>query len=130
MSRSSAGGAAVAGGIRHEARCLAWAAAYMLAEEPLPSWAMGRRVTAVGAQTERAVDDIAILTDADGWVPVQAKKGMRLDRAERSAIADALGQFIDLDAEGVPAGRADPNRLRALDPERDRVLILTDESAP
>jgi hypothetical protein len=33
-----------------------------------------------GRPTERAVDDIAIVTDADEWVLVQAKKGMQLEK--------------------------------------------------
>jgi hypothetical protein len=41
MGRSSAGGTRTAGGVGHEGRCLAWAAAYMLAEEPLLRWASG-----------------------------------------------------------------------------------------
>jgi hypothetical protein len=72
MTGSSAGGAAAAGGIGHEARCLAWMAAYMLAEVALPPWASGRRVVAVGGQTGRAVDDVGLVTDADGWVMIQA----------------------------------------------------------
>lgn len=53
MTQSSAGGSGAAGGVGHEGRCLAWAAAYMLAEAPLPTWASGQRVVAVGGQTNR-----------------------------------------------------------------------------
>ena len=55
---------------------MAWAAAYMLAEVPLPVWASGRRVAAVGGQTDRPVDDVGLITDDDGWVTIQAKKGL------------------------------------------------------
>ena len=80
MGRSSAGGTRTAGGVGHEGRCLAWAAAYMLAEDPLPRWASGRRVVAVGGQTNRPVDDVGLVTDEGGWVTIQAKKGMRVDQ--------------------------------------------------
>jgi hypothetical protein len=130
MSRSSAGGAASAGGGGHEARCLAWAAAYMLAEDPLPPWAGGRKVIAVGAQTERAVDDVGVVTDDGGWVAVQAKKGMQVAESNTSPLAEALRQLVDIAALGVPDGPSRLNMLRQLDSARDRVLILTDESAP
>ena len=81
MGRSSAGGTRTAGGVGHEGRCLAWAAAYMLTEEPLPRWASGRRVAGVGGQTNRPVDDVGLVTDEGGWVTIQAKKGMRVDQA-------------------------------------------------
>jgi len=48
----------------------------MLAEVPLPVWASGRRVAAVGGQTDRPVDDVGLITDDDGWVTIQAKKGL------------------------------------------------------
>jgi hypothetical protein len=90
MGRSAAGGTRTAGGVGHEGRCLAWAAAYMLAEEPLPRWASGRRVTAVGGQTNRPVDDIALLTDNGGWVTIQAKKGIRVDRRAGGGLGEAV----------------------------------------
>jgi hypothetical protein len=62
-NRGSAGGAAAAGGVGHEGRVLAWAAAHMLAETSLPTWASGGLVRAVGGQTNRPVDDLAIVTN-------------------------------------------------------------------
>lgn len=129
MNESSAGGSATAGGVRHEGACLAWAGAYMLAEQPLPAWATGRRVVAVGAQTSRPVDDVALVTDAGGWITIQAKKGLNLGAAESSALGEALAQLVKIFRAGVPnaAGAAG---LRPIDPARDRVLVLTDVSAP
>ncbi len=129
MRRSSAGGAAAAGGVGHEGRCLAWAAAYMLAEVPLPTWASGRRVMAVGGQTGRPVDDVGLVTDDDGWVTIQAKKGLQVGEAEGSALAEALRQLVEIHAEGVPDRPPWTERLRSIDPDRDLVLVLTDESA-
>jgi hypothetical protein len=49
----------------------------MLAEEPLPEFALGRHVVVIGAQTERSVDDVAFFTDEDGWVMLQGEEGAR-----------------------------------------------------
>ncbi|MFB4285558.1 hypothetical protein ACBJ59_60600 [Nonomuraea sp. MTCD27] len=102
----------------------------MLAEEPLPSWAGGHRVVAIGGQTERPVDDVGIITDVDGWVTVQAKKAMDLAKAASSALAEALEQVVDIATIGVPDSPSRLDQLRPLDPARDRVLILTDDAAP
>ena len=99
----------------------------MLAEEPLPRWASGRRVVAVGGQTNRPVDDIALVTDEGGWVTIQAKKGMRVDRRAGGGLGEATGQLVDIDEVGVPEGPS--GILRPLDPGRDLVLILSDDSA-
>jgi hypothetical protein len=128
MGRSSAGGTRTAGGVGHEGRCLAWAAAYMLTEDPLPRWASGRRVVAVGGQTNRPVDDVGLVTDEGGWVTIQAKKGMRVEQRPGGGLGEALRQLVEIDEVGVPdrttAG------LRPLESDRDLVLILSDDSAP
>jgi hypothetical protein len=130
MTESSAGGSAAAGGVGHEGRCLAWFAAHMLVEVPLPLWASGRLVRAVGGQTNRPVDDVGLITDNDGWVTVQAKKGLRIAEAESSPLAEALSQLVDIQLKGVPDSPPLTESLREIDAERDLVLVLTDESAP
>ena len=129
MTRSSAGGSAAAGGVGHEGWCLAWVAAHMLVEASLPAWASGHRVVAVGGQTPRAVDDIGFITDRGGWGMVQAKKGLKnLRKGNTSALAEALDQLVAVEALGVPE---DPpsERFRALDPDVDAVLVLSDHTA-
>jgi hypothetical protein len=111
----------------HQARCFAWAAAYLLTEERLPDFALGRRIKMIGAQTERSVDDLAILTDEDGWILLQAKKGLRLTSSPGGDLAAALGQAVELAQVGLPIG---PDCERPVDPERDRVLIVSDETCP
>jgi hypothetical protein len=127
MGRSSAGGTRTAGGVGHEGRCLAWAAAYMLTEEPLPRWASGRRVAGVGGQTNRPVDDVGLVTDEGGWVTIQAKKGMRVDTRPGGGLGEAVRQLVEIDEAGVPEGPS--GILRPLEPGRDLVLILSDDSA-
>lgn len=130
MTRSSAGGTGAAGGVGHEGRCLAWVAVYMLAEESLPEWASGRRVMAIGGQTERPVDDIGFVTDDDGWIMIQAKKRLKIESANSSALAEAMQQLVDVNEVGVPDGPVRLNELRPLNSAIDRVLVLTDHSAP
>jgi len=101
----------------------------MLAEAALPGWASGRRVVAVGGQTGRAVDDVGLVTDDDGWVMVQAKKGLQVGEAEGSALAEALRQLVEVHAEGVPDRPPWTERVRSLEAGRDLVLVLTDPSA-
>ena len=127
MTRSSAGGAAAAGGVGHEDRCLAWAAAHMLAEVALPEGASGRRVLAIGGQTGRAVDDIGFVTDDEAWVMIQAKKCLTLATTATGRLAEALSQLIEVDALGVPDGPPLSDRSRPLDPERavrDLISVL------
>src|SRR6266446_1158046 len=127
MGHSSAGGTRTAGGVGHEGRCVAWAAAYMLTEELLPRWASGRRVAGVGGQTNRPVDDVGLVTDEGGWVTIQAKKGMRVDKRPGGGLGEAVRQLVYIDAAGVPEGPS--GILRPLEPDRDLVLILSDDSA-
>jgi hypothetical protein len=101
----------------------------MLAEVPLPAWASGRRVVAVGGQTGRPVDDVGLVTDDDGWVMIQAKKGLQVGEAESSALAEALRQVVEIHAEGVPDRPPWTERVRSIDADRDLVLVLTDQSA-
>ncbi len=130
MTRSSTGGLGPARGVAHESKCLAWAAVYMLAEKPLPRWAGGHRVVAVGGQTKRPVDDGGLLTDIDGWVMVQAKKGLGLGEAPDSALGKALQQLVAVDLTGVPGRPPAQDEARDCDPGRDLIMILTDGSSP
>jgi len=129
VSGNSSGGMGAARGEGHQARCAAWAAAYLLTEERLPDFALGRRIRVIGAQTKRSVDDLAILTDEDGWVLIQAKKGLRLTSSPGGALAAALGQAVELARVGLPIGPNSASRKRPVEPKRDRVLIVSDETA-
>jgi hypothetical protein len=102
----------------------------MLTETALPDWASGRLVVGVGGQTGRPVDDIGGLTDADGWVCVQAKKRLTLSDGRASDLAAALDQLVAFDKEGVPDRPPRVDEFRPLNPDVDRVLILTNEEAP
>jgi hypothetical protein len=84
---------------------------------------------AVGGQTGRPVDDVGLVTDDDGWVTIQAKKGLQIGGAKSSAVAEALRQLVEIHAGGVPDRPPWTERSRDIDPGRDLVLVLTDQSA-
>jgi hypothetical protein len=83
----------------------------------------------LGCQTGRPIDDVGALTDADGWICVQAKKRLRRSDASDSDLAAAVEQLVAIDAEGVPDRPPHQDELRPLDPGMDWVLILTDVEA-
>jgi hypothetical protein len=81
----------------------------------------------VGGQTNRPVDDVGLVTDEGGWVTIQAKKGMRVDKRQGGGLGEAIRQLVEIDKTGVPEGPS--GILRPLEPGRDLVLILSDDSA-
>ncbi|MEU3166912.1 hypothetical protein [Streptosporangium sp. NPDC006930] len=109
---------------------MAWFAAHLLTEDRLPGWASGHRVVGVGSQTARPVDDVGAVTDAGGWLTVQAKKRLQLASAEDGALAEALRQLVDAVIDEVPSSPPNQHLLRSLDWNIDRVLLLGDEQAP
>jgi len=121
VTRSAAGGSGTVGGVRHEGRCLAWAAAHMLVEKALPEWATGRLVSAVGGQSGRPVDG--------GWVCFQAKAGLSFGTTPKSALAAALEQVVAMFDVGVPDHPPNGETLRRLDRHIDRVAVVSDENA-
>lgn len=130
-SRESSGGAGGAGGVDHENRNLAWAASYAAADVPLPiDRTSDLRIEHVGAQTGMKVDDIGIITNRLGFVLLQAKKNLKLETTPDSPLAKALDQVVAQYLDGVPDGSGREGATRPIDPDRDRLIITTDLSAP
>src|SRR5688500_4780554 len=100
MATSSSGGSAAAGGFLFETQVGAMLAAHLLTETRLPAGATrpwprtAGRLTHVGLQTGYPVDDIMAFTDSEGFIAVQAKKGLQLGRSEGSPLAQALDQAV------------------------------------
>jgi len=127
-SRASSGGAAGAAGVGFQNRVFAWAAASLVAEAPLLVPLVNGTAVQVGAQTGYPVDDVAVLTDAGDVAVFQAKVDLNLGAAENSALADALQQAVDQYLNGrVPQAAASD---RAIDADRDAIVLCTDPSAP
>ena len=130
-SRASAGGAGNSGGVANENRNLAWVAAYAAADVPLPvARTSGIRVEHVGGQTGMGVDDVGVITDQRGFVLIQAKKNLGLDKRPGSPLGKALDQVVEQYLTGVPDGSGRQAALRPIDPDRDLLVMTTDPSAP
>jgi hypothetical protein len=129
MSAASAGGAAGASGVGLQNRVFGWAAAAMVAEQPLlrPNLVAGV-VVRVGAQTGHELDDVAVQTDADNYVLYQVKAGLNLGKAEDGPLSKALQQAVKQYLKGsLPVATGGE---RAVDPERDALVLCTDSAAP
>lgn len=132
MSQSPTGGLGPARGTGLESRILAWLGCHMLAHEALPEkWAPGgATVTAIGGQIARPIDDVGAMTSTGGHLLVQSKAHLNLGIAESSPLAKAMRQVVTQCLKGIPADSEDGTRLRDVDPRLDRLLIVTDHSAP
>lgn len=98
-SRSSAGGAAAAGGVDYQGLVGAYMAVRILAESALsPLWDLPETVTFEGlwAEIGAAVDDVLVTTSARGHVFVQAKHTVSMSDRVDSTIGDAFVQFVKL----------------------------------
>ena len=127
-SRASAGGAGGSGGVGQENRNLD---AFAAADVPLPiGRTSGIRAEYVGGQTGMGVDDVGIITDQMGFVLIQSKKSLGLDRQPGSPLAKALDQVVAQYLAGVPDGSGHEGALRPFDPDRDLLVITTNPSAP
>jgi hypothetical protein len=132
VAHSSSGGLGPARGSGLESRVLAWLGCHMLANTALSDkWAPdGATVTAIGGQIARTIDDVGAMTSAGGYVLIQAKGNLGLGETEDCPLAKALRQVIAQYRHRVPADPEDGSRLRDVNPELDRLVIVTDQAAP
>jgi hypothetical protein len=128
-SAASAGGAAGASGVGLQNRVFGWAAAAMLAEQPLPRPNLVAGVVVrVGAQTGHELDDVAVQTVADNYALCQVKVGLNLGKAEDGSLSKALQQAVKQYLKG--SLRVATGGERAVDPDRDALVLCTDSAAP
>jgi hypothetical protein len=99
-------------------RVAAFFAVRVLAETEAPSlWGLpaGATFESIRCETDHPVDDLMVVTSADGLVFGQVKRSVTLSSKASSELAGILDQFV----RQVHAGRSDSGA--ALDPERDRL---------
>lgn len=128
--QGSAGGSATAGGVGFEHRATAWVAAHILAEADASApWELPAEVhlREVLCQAPAYVDDLLVGTSANGWVFIQAKQSLRLEKSARSRVRAALGQLVTqyLAHRDRPGPRP---WERALEATRDRLVLLVDSN--
>jgi hypothetical protein len=118
------GGNATAAGVSFQASVGAVFAVQMLAETQ-----MDRRLGLGGAlpcgirfESEAAVDDCGIETDAGGWIFIQAKTGIGLSDKAESDLRKTAGQIIRL-WHSVSKGRSKRGWDRPLEFAKDRIVL-------
>lgn len=127
-SRSSAGGAAAAGGVDYQGLVGAYVAVRVLAESALsPLWDLPESVTFTGlwAESGASVDDVLVTTSVRGLVFVQAKRTVAMSDRIDSTIGAAFAQFVKLYRESGSVAFPATNEKRALDRGRDRIVLVT-----
>jgi signal recognition particle GTPase len=134
MSKT-AGGAATASGMDYQHRATAWVVVQILAEkEASPPWGLPATTTLdwFRSETEQPVDDLLVVTSADGVIFSQIKHKLSLSQTQGSELASALDQcvrqFIACQSHSHGIRPWD----RPLDPGRDRLVVITgpNSSAP
>ena len=133
LQSGTGGGAAAAAGFSFQDSIGAWAAVDVLAEQAAtPRWGLEPTVfyTEIRCETGLPVDDLLIVTSAEGGVYLQAKRYITLSPGEDSDLASVISQFVRhfLAQRSQMPGRHPWER--PLDPERDRLVLMTDGRAP
>ena len=132
VQSGTSGGADAAGGFFFQAGIAAWAAVSVLAARSVtPSWGLNPTVyfTEVRCETGLPVDDILIITSESGGVYLQAKRGIALQSAPESPLGSTIGQFVKHFLSQRHKGPSESPWERALDPERDRLVLVTSGKA-
>jgi len=121
-----AGGHATHSGISFQDKVAAVIAIYGLAEESLPSMDLpgAATLTSVELETNAPVDDILVGTSAGGFCFINVKKGVGISDDTKSPLGSVLDQFV---RQWIACKAASGIRKweRSLDPEKDRLVLIT-----
>ena len=126
--RTSAGGAATAGGENFHYRVASWVAVHILAEkEATPPWDLptGTLLEWLRCETEQSVDDLMVGATGSGFVFAQIKHTVWLSKAVGSDLASALDQFVRqfIACQAKSTGKQTGDR--PLSPQKDRLILIT-----
>lgn len=119
-----AGGSATTAGVTFQASVGAVFAVQMLAETVMDDrlGLGGAKPCGIRFESEAAVDDCGIETDAGGWIFIQAKTGVTLSGKADSDLRKTAGQMIRL-WHSARRGHGRKGWDRPLDPSKDRLLL-------
>ena len=134
MSKT-AGGAATASGMDYQNRATAWVAVQILAEKKAsPPWSLPATTTLdwFRSETEQPVDDLLVVTSADGVIFSQIKHKLSLSQTQGSELASALDQCVRQFIACQSHSHGKRPWERPLEPGRDRLVVMTgpNSSAP
>lgn len=123
------GGSATTSGTTFQEELTAWFACLVLADTKAPSVAGLPSTTvldSLNAETIQPVDDLKVITSADGQLFVQAKAGKLSCSESDERFVSAIGQFVkQFDSGYTPATSSN----RELDEFRDRLILAVNEQA-
>jgi hypothetical protein len=132
VARATGGGRATQTGTDYQNRSAAWFAVFILAERDvaLPLGLPAQTtLESIWCETTQPVDDLNVRASQGGVIFGQAKHTLNLETGEESDLASTLDQFVrqylaarDRTPGAIPEGRD-------LEPERDRLVILTSPSS-
>jgi hypothetical protein len=119
-----AGGSATTAGVSFQASVGAVFAVHMLAETVMDGrlGLGGAKPSGIRFESEAAVDDCGVETDAGGWIFIQAKTGVTLSSAADSDLRKTAGQMVRL-WHSAKQGRGKNGWDRPLDLAKDRLLL-------
>jgi len=116
------------GGARYQNQVTAWLAAKMLAERPAAPVLARGTLTYVATESGEAVDDVLAGTDQGNFAFVQAKRKLSLSTRDASDLESVVNQAVR-----QIASTAEPDKRpwsRALNPDSDRLLLVTSSDSP
>lgn len=130
--KTSAGGAATAGGMDFQHRVAAWVATHILSEkDAAPLWNLPSDKTLewLRCETEQPVDDLLVGTSDNGYIFIQIKRTLQLSNAAGSGLSSALDQFVRQFLATCNRTTGVLPSERSLDPARDRLVLITSPSS-
>lgn len=120
------GGHATTAGVAFQAQVAALLAADLISERQFDArWRLGStRATLLRFETEAPIDDILVLTNAGGFVFIQAKTSVNLSSGAESPLGKAADQFV---RQWLASKNGDGKRGwdRPLDRLKDRFVLAT-----
>ena len=124
VSTATGGGQATTAGVEFQAQVAALLAAYLISERQLDARLRlgSARAALLRLETEAPIDDILVLTDAGGFVFIQAKTSVNLSSGAESPLGKVADQFV---RQWLASKRGDGKRGwdRPLDRLKDRFVL-------
>jgi uncharacterized protein YidB (DUF937 family) len=123
----SAGGARAAGGLAFQAEVFSWWAAHAV-NDTAPGLGLDPavRIDAVGCETGFPVDDVGVALNGEGFILVQAKRGMRRLDSGAADLRSAVDQLVHAMIDGLHVNGI---AVRPVDETRDRLVIATNHES-
>jgi hypothetical protein len=122
------------GGVTYQSRVAGWVAVRILAEKfAEPSWELPQSsvLDSIRLETDEDVDDLMVITKLADVIYIQVKHGLQYSKTLTSEFASCISQFTRLFLRHAffNQGTITQPWQRPLDPNKDRLVIVTDSSS-